>query len=64
VIATPVVSVDPEADAVTASGGLPEEGVTVSAATGCPTVSWAVAWELFPAVSVTVTVTVKTPPLA
>jgi len=37
---------------------------TVSAAFGCPTVSWAVAVEVRPALSVTVTVTVYTPPVA
>ena len=63
-IAIPAASVEAEALAVTARGALPDEGVTVSAAFGCPTVSWAVAVEVRPALSVTVTVTVYTPPVA
>ncbi len=51
-------SVEPDAFAVTGSGGVPEEGVTLRAAEGCPTVSWAVATEMAPTLSVTVTLTV------
>jgi hypothetical protein len=60
---TPVASLDAAALAVTRSGALPEEGLRLSAATGWPTVSWAVAAAETWAVSVTVTVTVYTPPL-
>ena len=51
-------SVEPDAFAVTGSGALPEDGVTLSAAVGWPTVSWAVAMEVAPTLSVTVTLTV------
>ena len=52
----PSGSVDAEALAVTVSGA--DVGVTVSAAVGCPTSAGAVAVEVWPALSVTVTETV------
>jgi hypothetical protein len=50
---------DPDASAATCNGALPEDGVTASLAVGAAaTVTCWVAVLLFPAVSVTVTVTV------
>ena len=52
-------SLDADASAVTASGSIPDCGVTDSEACGgeSTVVTWAVAWAAFPAVSVTVVVT-------
>src|SRR5881275_471213 len=57
------VSVDVDASAVTASGDTPEVGLAVRRAVGgwSPTVTRAVDVEAFPAVSLTVTVSVNVP---
>ena len=57
------LSVEADASAVTVSGALPEVGLTASAATGgeSDTVTLALLVEARPAVSVTVTDTVKVP---
>ena len=61
-VAMPMGSVDAEASAATTSGVAPNVGETCSFATGAPTVTCAVADDIYPAVSVTVTLTTKAPP--
>jgi hypothetical protein len=56
-------SLDPDASAVTGKGAVPELGLTLTvafggASGGALTVTWVVAVDALPAVSVTVTVTV------